>query len=81
MMINGKHARIATFADQSNAGRSVGTPKDVTLIGLLQNKGIDTKRRAIAVAVNGAVVARSRWATTILDDRDRIEIVTAAAGG
>jgi sulfur carrier protein len=37
--------------------------------------------RGIAVARNGDVVPRSRWEGTVLADGDRIEIVTAAAGG
>jgi sulfur carrier protein len=35
----------------------------------------------IAVARNGEVVPRSAWPSTDLDDDDRVEIVTAAAGG
>ncbi|PFG33938.1 sulfur carrier protein ThiS [Sanguibacter antarcticus] len=35
----------------------------------------------IAAAVNDRVVPRSRWASTLLDDDDRIEIVTAVQGG
>jgi sulfur carrier protein len=37
--------------------------------------------RGIAVARNGAVVPKSSWETTPLVPGDRIEIVTAAAGG
>jgi sulfur carrier protein len=37
--------------------------------------------RGIAVARNGDVVPKSRWEHTPLLDGDRIEIVTAAAGG
>ncbi len=37
--------------------------------------------RGIAVACNGAVVPKSRWTETRIDPGDRIEIVTAAAGG
>lgn len=35
----------------------------------------------IAVACNGEVVPRSAWATTVIEGGDRVEIVTAAAGG
>lgn len=35
----------------------------------------------IAVARNGEVVPRSAWPSTNLSDDDRVEIVTAAAGG
>jgi sulfur carrier protein len=37
--------------------------------------------RGIAVARNGEVVPKSAWADTVLGPGDRIEIVTAAAGG
>jgi len=35
----------------------------------------------IAVARNDEVVPRSAWASTSLAERDRVEIVSAAAGG
>jgi sulfur carrier protein len=35
----------------------------------------------VAVARNGEVVPRSAWPHTRVDAGDRIEIVTAAAGG
>ena len=37
--------------------------------------------RGIAVAVNGTVVPRSSWGETRLDDADKVEILTAVAGG
>ncbi len=37
--------------------------------------------RGIAVARNGTVVPRSAWESTMVEGDDRIEIVTAAAGG
>ncbi len=37
--------------------------------------------RGVAVAFNGDVVPKSRWPHTPVADGDRIEIVTAAAGG
>jgi sulfur carrier protein len=35
----------------------------------------------IAVAVNDEVVPRAAWATTILREADRIEVLTAVQGG
>jgi sulfur carrier protein len=35
----------------------------------------------VAAAVNGAVVPRSAWAATQLEDGDRVEVVTAVQGG
>ena len=40
-----------------------------------------TNLQGVAVARNGEVVPRSRWAAEQLADGDRIEIVAAAAGG
>ncbi len=37
--------------------------------------------RGVAVACNGDVVPKSTWHRTPVTDGDRIEIVTAAAGG
>jgi sulfur carrier protein len=50
-----------------------------TIIEILAMLSIDT--RGIAVARNGDVVPRSSWSDVALDEGDRIEIVTAAAGG
>jgi sulfur carrier protein len=46
---------------------------------LITRLGIEP--RGIAVARNGEIVRRSEWSTTVLLQSDRIEIVTAAAGG
>jgi len=35
----------------------------------------------VAVAVNGSLIPKSEWVATALRSSDRIEIVTAAAGG
>jgi sulfur carrier protein len=52
-----------------------------TLAALLADKAIDSGQRGIAVAVNGAVVPRADWPTTILRDGDSVEIVRARQGG
>jgi len=38
-------------------------------------------RRGVAVAVNSAVVARSRWRTTPLAAGDQVEVLHAVQGG
>ncbi|MFI2348992.1 sulfur carrier protein ThiS [Streptomyces sp. NPDC019443] len=35
----------------------------------------------VAAAVNEAVVPRSQWSGTLLDDGDRVEVLTAVQGG
>jgi sulfur carrier protein len=37
--------------------------------------------QGLAVAVNEEVVPRTRWPATKLHERDRVEVLTAAAGG
>ncbi len=37
--------------------------------------------RGVAVAVDGTVVPRSEWASTVIGPGSAVEIVTAAAGG
>jgi sulfur carrier protein len=46
---------------------------------LLERLGIE--RRGIAVAINGEIVRRDEWSSTLLEDECSVEIVTAAAGG
>jgi len=42
---------------------------------------LDIAPRGIAVALNGAIIPRSEWTTTIVPLEGSVEIVTAAAGG
>jgi len=48
---------------------------------LLDRLGFPLERRGLAVAVNGEVVPRTRWAARILAPGDEIEIVGAVQGG
>ncbi len=41
----------------------------------------DGGRLGVAVARNAAVVPRSQWSATAVEDRDELEIVTAVQGG
>jgi sulfur carrier protein len=50
-----------------------------TVSELLAGREIDL--RGIAVALNGRVVPRAAWETTVLKDGDAIEIVRAMRGG
>jgi sulfur carrier protein len=50
-----------------------------TIEALLQRLDIDS--RGIAVAINGEILRRAEWPSTVVQDRCSIEIVTAAAGG
>lgn len=48
---------------------------------LLAAKGIDCDRGGVAVAVNGEVVPRVKWARTPVKPNDKIEIVNIVRGG
>jgi sulfur carrier protein len=39
------------------------------------------QQRGVAVAVDGDVVPRDAWASTVLHDGDSVEILVAVAGG
>jgi sulfur carrier protein len=53
----------------------------VTLAALLEEKAVETGRRGIAVALNGAIVPRAAWSQTALHPGDSIEIVRVLQGG
>lgn len=42
---------------------------------------VGVEPRGIAVARNGEIVRRSEWTTTVVTSGDRVEVLTAAAGG
>lgn len=50
------------------------------LAQLLLEKDLSDKT-GIAVAINSAVVSKSKWNSTSLQENDEILIITAAAGG
>jgi len=53
--------------------------EDLTVQALVERLTIE--QRGIAVALDGEIVHRGEWSTTLVRDGARIEIVTAAAGG
>lgn len=52
-----------------------------TIAELLDELGVDRGARSIAVARNGAVVARGEWTTAAVRTGDAIEIVRPFRGG
>lgn len=50
-----------------------------SLVDLLNDMSIPV--RGIAVAINGEIVRRSLWEVTRVQPSDKVEIVTAVAGG
>jgi sulfur carrier protein len=60
-----------------------GVARDLTP-GTTLAQVVDDLTRApagVAVAVNDTVVPRGAWASTVLDDSDRVEVLTAVQGG
>ncbi len=49
--------------------------------GLLEELKLDPERPGLAVALNDEVVPRSEWRRTAVRPGDRIEVVSAVAGG
>jgi len=52
-----------------------------TVAELLVARGVDPAARFLAIAVNGAVVRRSEWASSRLSPGDDVEIVRPFSGG
>lgn len=61
-------------------GKPYGTMAG-SIAALLAERGIDSSRPGIAVAVNQKVVKRGDWATTPVSASDDIEIVQPFQGG
>ncbi|HEV2673467.1 MAG TPA: sulfur carrier protein ThiS [Aliidongia sp.] len=52
-----------------------------TVAALVATLGVAPDARGVAVALNGAVVPRTRWAEATLAAGDRIEVIRAMQGG
>ncbi len=52
-----------------------------TVIVALAGLGLTAEARGVAVAVDGEVVPRARWAAFALPDGARVEVLTAMQGG
>lgn len=53
----------------------------VSVAVLLDGLGLEPERRGVAVAVDSVVVPRADWATVIVPDGARVEVLTAMQGG
>ncbi len=53
--------------------------QDVTIATLLSSMNIET--RGVAVALNGEIVRRGEWSERSVVSGDRVEVVSAVAGG
>jgi sulfur carrier protein len=61
-------------------GRLIEVPSRATVADAVTAAGADG-RRGIAVAVEGAVVPRSEWDRTPLEEDQQIEVLHAVQGG
>jgi len=52
-----------------------------TLAAAMVHAGVPLETTHVAIAVNDAVIPRAVWPSVALADGDRIEIITAVAGG
>lgn len=52
-----------------------------TIADLLHSLGIEAARPGLAVAVNGRIVPRSRWAAAAIAAGDEVDVVRPAQGG
>ena len=56
-------------------------PSDVTVEAVVRDTGVVEPARGVAVAVDGEVVPRGRWAAVTLEQGQRIEVLHAVQGG
>jgi sulfur carrier protein len=52
-----------------------------TVANVVQSMGVPGGGRGVAVAVDGEVVPRGEWASSVLRDGARLEVVVAVQGG
>ncbi len=60
-------------------GKPVVLPAAISLSELLEQRGY--KANLVAVELNGHIVKRSTYASTMLTDVDKLEIVSFVGGG
>ena len=61
--------------------QDVQVPADADLSVVLEEVGLRMDAKGIALALDGLVIPRARWASTRPSPHSVIEIVTAAQGG
>jgi sulfur carrier protein len=69
------HAVVVSI---NGAPAHLATPQ---VAAALQHSGVSLDAKHVAVAVNDAVLPRAAWESATLVSGDRIEIITAVAGG
>ena len=62
-------------------GQSRELPDEATIVDAVSLTGASSAERGIAVAVDGEVVPRGRWAERALTEGESVEVVHAVQGG
>ncbi|HEX8067055.1 MAG TPA: sulfur carrier protein ThiS [Thermoleophilaceae bacterium] len=62
-------------------GEPVELPDGCTAARAVAESGVGDAERGVAVALDGEVVPRAQWDTTVLRDGQRVEVVQAVQGG
>jgi len=60
-------------------GKKMEVEKPITLIELLELKGIEHEK--VIVEYNYDILVRDDWNSTILDDNDNVEVLKFVGGG
>ncbi|HLE63080.1 MAG TPA: sulfur carrier protein ThiS [Pyrinomonadaceae bacterium] len=60
-------------------GETKDLPAELSVLGLVEKLALRPER--VAVELNGVVVPRTAWTSTVLGDDDRVEIVHFVGGG
>lgn len=62
-------------------GEAASVPAGSTLAAIVGAQGLSPEARGVAVALDGEVVRRAEWSTTAVRAGQRVEVLTAVAGG
>lgn len=62
-------------------GNATDTPPGERLSDVLARLGVSPEARGVAVAVDGEIVPRERWASFMLEDAAHVEVLSAMQGG
>ncbi|MEU5216151.1 sulfur carrier protein ThiS [Streptomyces sp. NPDC020807] len=72
-----EHVKVSVNVSVNGEPRNL--PPATTLDTLVT--ALTTARSGVAAALNETVVPRGEWATTVLGEGDRVEVLTAVQGG
>jgi sulfur carrier protein len=62
-------------------GEKTTIEKAVTLEDVMTSLGFTPETKGVAAALNGAVVPRSQWRLTRVEEGDAVEVIHAVQGG